>query len=140
MTEEKGEDRIKDLLARAQEKPFEARRVQGHVIECNTLIESGERIFVVNIRNGPLYEMFWVADQPGNLLFYPPRVGDRVRGVVNSFDRVIDFADFKLEAIFDFKNETAENEDAHFAWFRHQQYLMSINSPDVSPVYKKHQP
>lgn len=133
-----GESLIHDLIRRARERPFEARRVTGHVFECHTRTDSdGTKVFAVYIRNGSLCEMFWLADCPQDTGFRAPRLGDRIKGVVNTFGEVIDFADFRLEPIFDFENCTAENEDDHFAWFREQERLAREGAPGVSPVYIK---
>lgn len=136
-----GEKQVFDLLEKAKTKSFIARPIMGFVRECSTLVNGTETIYAVSIENGPLSEAFFLAGKsPEGALVFPPLVGDRVKGVVNTFDDKVDFADQRLKPIFDFKNETRANEESHFAWFREQEYLAKIGSPAVSPVYKKSNP
>jgi hypothetical protein len=137
MAAQSGEGRILQLIQKAKEKSFEARRVKGHVIGCDERLHPEGKVYAVHIMNGSLCESFWLADQAENSTFHPPLRGDRVEGTVNTFDDAIEFADFRLEPIFDFVNHTAANEEAHFAWFREQERLARAGNPGVSPVYMK---
>jgi hypothetical protein len=132
-----GESLIMSLIEKARARPFEVRRVQGQVTECHTLLDGDKKIFAVHIKNGTLSESFWLADQPDNEAFHPPMTGDWVKGVINTFDDKIDFADQSLKPVFDFENQTGQNEESHFAWFREQERLARSGNPNVSPVYIK---
>jgi hypothetical protein len=111
-------DPIEALVAKFRRASnIEVKFVRGTVEQVDTLTEGGKNIYVLHIANGPQRNSFWLAHNYGDPYFHAPRNGDHVKGVINTLDDNLDFCGEIHKPIFDFVNESNDNERSAFAWF-----------------------
>jgi hypothetical protein len=109
-------DRLVAKFTRATQ--HEITPVMGIVQECHTLEENGRKIFIVQIKNGPRTDSFWLEHRRNDPYFDTPRTGDLVKGVINTMDDNVEFLGQSYKPIFDFENTSTNSEREAFAWFR----------------------
>lgn len=91
---------------------FQATRIQGMVVSTDTVNDGhGSLVPVINIKNGKLCDVFYLA---GSAL---PLVGEWVKGCVTE-DEVVSLGGYDIKCFIMTRNSTQRSEEDAFSWFK----------------------